>query len=287
MKSKLPAWLKLILKLGISAAALYLVYRKIDVEKVGSLFTQLRWGWLLPATLLFIASKIVSSYRLNVFFSVAGLKLSQKYNLRLYWLGMFYNLFLPGGIGGDGYKIWLLNKKYDVPVKKIFLAVLLDRITGVFALICLAAALLPFTGVPWLVKVLGLIAMHVGLLGFYLAMKWFFKTWLPVFTLTNLQSLTVQLLQVLSAWCLLLSLDYTGDLPATLFVFLLSSIVAVIPFTVGGAGARELTFVVGAGWLGLDMEASVTLSLLFYLITALVSLYGIRYSFKLKSAEEF
>jgi len=32
---------------------------------------------------------------------------------------MFYNLFLPGGIGGDGYKIYLLNKLSNKSIKSL------------------------------------------------------------------------------------------------------------------------------------------------------------------------
>jgi hypothetical protein len=41
-----------------------------------------------------------------------GLKLNPKYNLRLYFLGLFYNVLLPGGIGGDGYKIFMSEAKH-------------------------------------------------------------------------------------------------------------------------------------------------------------------------------
>lgn len=65
---------------------------------------------------MFNISKIISSIRLNRYFKDINLSLSQTYNLKLYYLGMFYNLFLPGGIGGDGYKIYIikniLNKKF-------------------------------------------------------------------------------------------------------------------------------------------------------------------------------
>ena len=47
---------------------------------------------------------------------------------------MFYNLFLPGAISGDAYKVVLLTRKYDVSYKKITAAVLLDRFSGLLAL---------------------------------------------------------------------------------------------------------------------------------------------------------
>ncbi len=76
--------------------------------------------------------------RLNIYFSAIDLKLKEKTNLQLYLLGMFYNLFLPGGIGGDGYKIYLLQKNYQTGTKRILGAVLSDRISGMVALVVLA-----------------------------------------------------------------------------------------------------------------------------------------------------
>ncbi len=39
---------------------------------------------------------------------------------------MFYNLFLPGGIGGDAYKGYVLKKKYEVKTKSVVSILVLD-----------------------------------------------------------------------------------------------------------------------------------------------------------------
>ena len=112
----------------------------------------------------------------------------------------------------------------------------------------------------------------------YLVFRRFFTYLLPVFWITNMQSLGVQLLQLFSALLILYSLKAGTDLEAYLFVFLVSSMVAVLPLTIGGIGSREFTFMLGAQWLGLDPNLSIALSLLFYLLTVLVSLGGLIYS---------
>lgn len=61
---------------------------------------------------------------------------------------------------------------------------------------------------------------------------------------------------------------------------MISSIVAVVPLTLGGIGSREVTFFYGAKFLELDQNVSVSVSVLFFLITALVSLIGVWYHFK-------
>ena len=97
---------------------------------------------------------------------------------------------------------------------------------------------------------------------------------------TLLQSLFVQGLQLLAAWFILKALGLTVVPAAYLLLFLLSSIAAAIPFTIGGAGARELVFLFGANWFGIDPNVAVSLSLIFYLITVLMSFSGMYFSFK-------
>lgn len=196
---------------------------------------------------------------------------------------MYYNLFLPGGIGGDGYKIYFLNKIYKIPAKKLFWAVLLDRITGVLSLLCLAILFMYFIPMDSMYYWFLWLGIPFGLFAFHWVVKVFFKEFLLVYTKTNLQSLFVQLFQLISAWFILLSIGINDQAGQYLFVFLISSLVAVIPFTIGGAGAREITFLFGAQILNLNSEYSIALSLIFYLITAAVSFTGIYFSFRAKT----
>ena len=65
-----------------------------------------------------------------------------------------------------------------------------------------------------------------------------------------------------------------------IFIFLLSSIAAVLPLTIGPLGIRELVFVEGARWFALNGELSVAISLLFFLITLIGSAWGMVYVFR-------
>ena len=56
-----------------------------------------------------------------------------------------------------------------------------------------------------------------------------------------------------------------------------------LPITIGGIGSREITFLFGAELMQLDIHQSIALSLLFYVITALVSLFGIYFSLNEKA----
>jgi glycosyltransferase 2 family protein len=266
--------LKAVIKLIITLAALYFVYTRIDLKAIGAILQSMSF-WPIPlAVIAFILSKVISAYRLNYFLSASGIYIEQGYNLRLYLLGMFYNLSLPGGIGGDGYKIWLLNKRTGAGILNTFRAILMDRINGILFLVILALLFAIFKPTGQIPGYLPLIAIPAVLVLYLVVSLIFF----PVFNYVLLKgsglSLIVQVLQVICVWFILISLQIEEGQMAYLLIFLISSVIAAIPITIGGAGAREIAFVFGAQYFSLDINTSVAISLLFYLITVLVSLTG-------------
>jgi len=280
---KLPGYIKAILKIALSVAALWYVFTKIDFQEVTSIFRNVNYSWLVAATLLFAISKVFSSFRLNLFFRNINAGLTEASNLRLYLLGMYYNLFLPGGIGGDGYKIYLLNKKYQIKAKKLFWAVFLDRVNGVLALFVLAMLLALLIPIPLIYKYFAAGMIPVSIITYYAGIHWFFKDFKTSLNKTNLYSLAVQMAQLVSAWFILYANNNQDQTLSYLFLFLISSIVATLPITIGGIGSREITFLFGAELMQLDIHQSIALSLLFYVITALVSLFGIYFSLNEKA----
>lgn len=264
----------------LTGLALYLVFRKIDTDQLLQLTKSIYWLWLIPALLLFVGSKVFTAFRLNLYFKNIGLQIPDSQNWRLYLIGMFYNLFLPGGIGGDGYKVYLLNKQFKTPVKKLVQAALLDRLGGLVAIVFLLFGLFLmvdlnldfFESQTWNgLMVAGLI---LTLPAFWLVQKFLFKDFLPSFWSGNAWSFAGQIAQLICAWFILMALGIGENILAYQLVFLLSSIVAVLPLTIGGVGARELVFVYAHAYAGIEETASVAFSLIFFLISAAVSLVG-------------
>ena len=280
MNKKYLKYLKVALKIILSLAALYFVFNKINFRDVLSIYSNSKFIYLLLALVFFIISKTVAAFRLNLFLKSIGINISTSFNLKLYLLGMFYNLFLPGGIGGDGYKIYLLNKKFNVKLKKLFWALFIDRISGVIALILIISVLVYFIAISFPLQQLVWILIPVILVLFYFVLKYFFPYFNNIFSKINILSLLVQLLQLVSVFFILQAIGCLHNTIDYLFIFLISSIVAVMPISIGGIGARELTFLYGSQYLGLDADLSIALSLMFYIITAITSLFGIYYSLK-------
>ena len=110
--------LKLLLKIAVTVACLWYVSGKIDITKAGLALQDANWFYLFLALIAFVFSKYISAIRLNIYFKNIEIYLPEWTNIRLYWLGMFYNLFLPGSIGGDAYKVILLNREQQSSLKK-------------------------------------------------------------------------------------------------------------------------------------------------------------------------
>ncbi|WP_405381354.1 lysylphosphatidylglycerol synthase transmembrane domain-containing protein [Maribacter sp. LLG6340-A2] len=270
------------IKVLISALLIYFIYTKINLGEIKDILGKSNPLYLFIAVLFFIASKVIAALRLNLYFHQLKIPLTQQSNLKLYVLGMFYNLFLPGGIGGDAYKGYILKKNFNVPTKKIVSVLVLDRLGGLLLLFIFTCGLLSIIHLEILkdIKWLFITAIPLSILVYWLMNKKFFDYVFRIFWKTILLSGLVQLAQLFCLWNILLALEITMHQISYLIIFLISSIVAVLPLTLGGIGSREVTFFYGAQFLGLDENISVGISVVFFLITAFISLGGIWYHFK-------
>jgi uncharacterized membrane protein YbhN (UPF0104 family) len=279
-ESRTSKALKLLLKIAVTGICLWYVSGKIDFSKAGQALRHANLVYLFIALFAFILSKIVSAYRLNIYFRNISIHLPQQQNLKLYWLGMFYNLFLPGSISGDAYKVILLSKRYSIPYKKTTAAVLLDRFSGLLVL----GLLLAIYSVWVLKNSLWIAAIVAGALlavvALYIVIKYWLKDFIRSFLPTLLLGILVQVLQVVCAYLIMFSLGIPISQSEYIFLFLVSSVVAVLPLTIGGLGAREIVFLEGSKYFGLIQENSVVISILFYLITLVTSAWGLLYIFR-------
>ncbi|MDA0380498.1 MAG: lysylphosphatidylglycerol synthase transmembrane domain-containing protein [Bacteroidetes bacterium] len=292
MNTRLKNSLKTSIKVVVSATLLYLVFSKLGVESLWQTLKQSSLLSFITAFLLVLGSKWLSHIRLINYLKSIDLIVPQLMHWKLYLQGMFYNLFLPGGIGGDAYKAYVLSKQYPVKIKRIIAALFLDRLSGLVALTTLTLLLcsiyfgLYFPIINTAIKPIApvirfaVVLSPFVILGFYAVHRIWFRYALGVFYQTTLGSFVLQGLQVIAAYILLLGLGNFENAWPFLLLFTLSSMLSVLPLSIGGIGLREITFFYGAQWLQLDSEVGVALSVLFFSVNALVSLIGLPYHFK-------
>ena len=270
---------KLILKIGITVLCFWWISKKIDFNEAKTALVKANWWWLFAAVTLYALSKLFSAFRLNIYFKNISIQLPEWTNIKLYWLGMFYNLFLPGSISGDAYKVILLKKRFDSSYKRISAAVLLDRFSGLVAL----GLILAVYGIITLSNRLyyaGFIAGSVvATLILYFIIRRYFSYFYSGFWSTFFWGLAVQLTQVICIYCILMAL-HLPLIAEWIFIFLAAAIFAVFPISLGGGlGTRELVFVFGANFFHLDPDIAPVISILFFLATLIASMPGLYFVF--------
>lgn len=257
------------LKLGLTVLAIYLILQKVDIQLVSKYLGSLKLGYFVLAIISFFISKFISSIRLNEYYNTQNIFLGWVTNAKLYFNAMFYNIFIPL-VGGEAYKVLWIKKELNTETKPLIWSALLDRGNGLLALIILAV--LFFNLYPndyaWAKYTFAIIPL--SLFVSWGVHKWIFPSFLKAFTNTTGLSLIVQALQVLTIYFVIISLGVDQYINAYILVFLISSFAYVLPFL----GARELAFVYGAEYLGLNNELSLVISILFYICLAINSIAG-------------
>jgi uncharacterized membrane protein YbhN (UPF0104 family) len=277
VREKTRQGLKLALKLSVSGGALLYLFNQLSWDEAWTVISSVKVIWLILALMFFIASGVVAAYRFQLLLRATDFELSKGYNVRLHWIGMFYNMFLPGGIGGDKYKVYVLNKFFDRPMKPLIQATLVDRMSGVAAmlfLVCIGYLFIADSALPdWLyyadlVLILVLIPLYTYLIGR------FFPLFLNEVWITNFHSLVVWLMQLMCAYFVLRSIGAHDTILAYQVLFLLASLLALAPIAIDGLGVRELVFFLCGSFLGIDIRMAVVFSLLYFLIRLIVAAFG-------------
>lgn len=283
MLTNLKAKAALLLKLAITIGALFLVFEKIDLSHTIEIIGHINPWFFGLALVASILSLTISGLRSRYYFDAFGLTLSRRYMVRLYFIGTFFNLALPGGIGGDGYKIYHIHKRFKFPKLKAFRVILYERVNG-FYLLCLLGFMIfylsSFASLPYanLVNTSLLVLITPC---YIFGIKYILKDDLLTACKATWYSLWVQLLQICLASALLYGL--APDANSAIYIdftllFIAASILAIIPISIGGIGIRELTFLYGLELLG-DSQSFITLGVAFalasfitYALSALIGL---------------
>jgi len=147
-------WLNL-LRVLVSVGALGFLFWKIGLGETLAALRRADLRYLLAAFLLFVLSLVIRSYRWLVLIRGLDPRVPFGRLLRLYFVGQFFNTFLPSAFGGD--VVRALELTQDTDTSAAIGTVLLDRMTGLLVLFVMGLAALPFHAAwmePWLVGLL-------------------------------------------------------------------------------------------------------------------------------------
>lgn len=274
-------------KYAVAGLLLYLLSRQIDMQDVWQQLRQLEWYYLIVVFGFFNISQVVAAMRMRYYYAARGLMLAPFYCIKLYYVSLLYNIVVPGGVGGDAYKVYALKKRDDFKVGEGVKLQVANRTSGLLALCALlfGLAIAPAYELlrGWTLPLLG-VMIGVTFIVYRAVTDIFLQETAEEALGAFPYSLAVQacgLAAFAVLWVALGGAEQAGLLNDYLLLFLVAAIVGLIPITMGGLGLRELTFFYGCSvfqtMLGHPMtpELGISLSLMYFTVSTVSSLVGV------------
>lgn len=283
-----------LIRIGVSLGLIIWLFSRFDLQGVWHAFEKLPISLWFAAVGILLLAQVLSSARWWILSMALEFKGAWGKYLGYYFVGMFFNLFLPTGVGGDFFKIHFLSRGIGRKIAAA-LTVLGDRFFGLTAMVLMGAVfvlvqpgLLPKPFVNGMVITGGVIILSlVGMpfiLKILMGMDFSILKGIPVSVTRWHQPNTLLPILVLS-FCLqamgmgavaLMGNGMGIDVPAAFYFAILPivNIMTMIPITFNGIGIREGTLVYLLGLRGIEPEPALALGLLFFSIQVATSLLG-------------
>ena len=282
MKNKLLGIFQII----VTVFFIYYTLSKIGLNKILEVIKSADLLFILFASIVYFLSQIISSERLWFILKENNLIISSKENIKLYMVGIFYNFFIPGGVGGDAYKGVLMNKKFQWSLKKIYKLLILDRLIGFGVIICLiivfSGFILDLESISYFNFILAPLYALLFFVGKVLVQKIFNNK--IVYTKAFFISHIIQIFQFGSIILILFSLGVTENYFTFLYIFLISSVLSIFSF--GGIGIREYVFFTLASNTAVGPDIATSVGLIFTFSALISSVPGLFFLIKIKSKKK-
>lgn len=297
-----------LIKFVFSTLILVFIFKNIDFGELLKIVKSLSFSWYGLFLVVTVISFFVLSYKWWKILKLQKFRYTLSYIIKVVWIGSFYNLFLPGRVGGDAIKVIYLITGSDKSEDKYkaSISIFIDRLYNVTGLLILAyiSIILNFRQSKAFLLLLSIMSLFIIcvflIIGF--GARLINKTkiskycWLQkaagllesskhyinstgrnIFMISG--GMLYQISTILS--CYLLGRALGIRLPFSYFLFFIPVvyIVTMIPITFGGIGVREGTFIYFLSKAGIPGENALSLSLLLYVSLVLVSSLGYFFQF--------
>lgn len=291
----------LALKIAVSAGLLYLALSGVNFPAIQARLGQIDLAWIAAAMAATLFQIGVAALRWREIANACDAHLSVQTALRFNLVGAFFNQTLPSTIGGDGARLWLLQR-HGASWQAAAYSVLVDRAVGLIVL-----AVIVVVSLPWSLGLIGdahgrvalalldvaAIAGCIAFLAFgRLRWRWIQDIW-PARHLHGcaklashvmfhrhigpkilLLSVVNHLLTVMIASCAALAIAAPVSFTEMLLLIPPISLVTLMPISIAGWGVREQAMQVAFSYAGLSAADGVTISLLFGAVYFIVGAAG-------------
>ncbi|HUT19466.1 MAG TPA: lysylphosphatidylglycerol synthase transmembrane domain-containing protein [Anaerolineae bacterium] len=175
-RAKLFNALKVVISVGMLA---YVLFVRVDLGELAAVVADARWGYLAVAALLAILGVALRAVRWRAMLRAIEIDVHLRRLVGLYFVGTFFNIFLPSGFGGDAVRTMELARQSKRTPEAIG-TVLVDRANGLWVLFILGLIALPLAAqhIPTdTVLLLGVIS-GAAVIGGWIVMGTAFLPWL-------------------------------------------------------------------------------------------------------------
>ncbi|MHB9111986.1 MAG: lysylphosphatidylglycerol synthase transmembrane domain-containing protein [Thermoleophilia bacterium] len=291
---------------AVSIILIAVLLASVDIGELAETLRNVAPGLLALAVLVFLVTNMTSVLKWRMIIKAQGASVSWPYLTSIFYMGLFFNNFLPTNFGGDLVRIYKLSRATGNTVDATS-SVVLDRASSTFALlmIALVAALLELRrlGTGLALTILAMFVVFLLLIGlfssertarrlarfpilradplgvrrhlrdFYMSVNQFRdqkKTMAAVMAI----SIVYQALYVVSVNLLALSLDI--HLPVAFYFLFIPIVLAVgmMPLSLNGLGVREGAWVLLFTQAGVPAAEALSMSVLNTLMITTVSMVG-------------
>jgi len=295
-------------KIVVSCGLIIILMNRIGIVRIVQTLKQVQFFWFLSALILFTMSHFAGSYQWWRMLKAEAVNISYRKTISLYFIGLFFNNFLIGGVGGDFYRMMdmrRLSRNGAASVSTVFM----DRVMGLLVLSSIALFASPyllFTGKAgsvflylylillgawififcfffirrfarlffWLIKKMMPIALHLKAKDVYNNIYYFGRQ-RRLFIEVLLISLSVQSARIMMHFLLGRSLGCTVS-PIYFFLFVpIIAILASLPVSLGGIGIREQSGVLLFAMAGMEAMDAFTMEFLAFIVAVASSLPGV------------
>jgi glycosyltransferase 2 family protein len=302
MKIK-PFWLKL--GAGIVLLLLLLTFQ-VRPSDISREMADSDWRWVILAGALHIVGLLISAYRWQLLLRAQRVNAPIKDLIHSYLIGGFFNNFLPTRVGGDIYRM-VDSKKYSGSLLRPFAVIIIERLSGVYALLIIGIAAVSFYPRFEEVKALAMALFGLALLGLIALLLFYgsdrFAVWLKKMTAKLPAKISGKLLSVFDAfwyfsrsrgvlaWTFLLGLLLQANVilyyyfigkgihmplgfQEAAIVMPILICIQLLPLTPNGIGVREFSYIYLLGPFGVSEALAVAFSLWDYILTFFYGLIG-------------
>jgi glycosyltransferase 2 family protein len=304
------------LKILLTLLLLFFVFRSVDISEISHDLKSINLKLLVLLLVVCWTGQLLCSARWRLFATSLQMQGSYFNFVRIYFIGMFFNIGLPSLVGGDVIKAYLISNASGKPLQTGLVSVLQDRGVGLISLLIYGSIAILLSPISWRGFPLGVAYLFIWIaLACFLLLAFKGGKWVSRLLVVPAQTLFQKTMQSLAE--LHQTLGKTRLTPGAFFritcysfiysglvllvfhqvtvaagnkvgivsfsaLFPLITVATMLPITISGMGIREWLYVEALSLIGMPRDAGLVISLATSALFLLCNLAGIIFLFGTK-----